>query len=113
MLVHSNQNFHIWIRRITLSLRTILLVLLLTPVSTIFISSLSIFISLKTGTVRSAAQLSGVVVLVYLLSMQSLSHLYIESALFAVAHLVVLLLISVMVMNLSLRLFKKVLYSVK
>ena len=86
---------------------------LLTPLSAFFLCSVSVFISLRTQTVRSAAQLSGLVVLSFLFFMQFASTLFFENNLFAFGLLLSLLLLSLVVVATSAFKFEKLLYNGK
>jgi ABC-type Na+ efflux pump permease subunit len=98
---------------ISMSMIQTALVLALTPVSAFFITSISIFISLKAETIRGAAQISGIIVLLFLFSMQFLSHWYFLSIWNAVLTLCVLLAVSLSVIYMSMLRFEDIIYSVK
>lgn len=84
--------------------------LLLTPVSSLFLCSVTIFISLRMQTVRSAAQVASLIVLLYLFFIQFTSTWFFESSLFAFVLLIMLFLISVVIIAGSVIRFENLLF---
>ena len=95
------------------SVGQVLLVFLLTPASALFITSFSIFISLRAETVRSAAQISGILVLFFLFLMQAVSHWYFFSVWNALGFLAVLCILSLLIIYKSMVKFEDIIYSMK
>ncbi|MBF0431541.1 MAG: ABC transporter permease subunit [Fibrobacteria bacterium] len=81
--------------------------LALTPVTALFITAISIYISLRTSSVRSAAQLSGIFVLGYLFSAQFIFNWYFTSFVHVCGVLGVVLLVSFFLILLNINTFKK------
>jgi len=91
----------------------VVLVFLLTPASALFITSLSIFISLRAETVRGAAQISGIFVLFFLFSIQAVSHWFFLSPWNAVGLLGILFIFSLLIIYRCMVKFEDVIYQVK
>ncbi len=81
-----------------------------TPLSAVFLCSLSLFFSLRTQTARSAAQFSGLMAIIYLIILQGAGFWLYSSKAFLCWWCIVLLTLSLLAYGFSWRKFEKVLY---